>query len=180
VPDRPARPRRSARPGRHRHADLLAVYLNDHVTGATAGVELFERSASARRGTSVGEQLARLAEEVAQDRRTYLALMEGLGVEVQRSKLALAWVGEKLTRLKGNGRLVRRSPLSDLVELEALYLAVRGKEAGWHSLRIVAEQDDRLDPAQLDELIAGAGRQIAVLERLRRDEVRRLFGGASG
>jgi hypothetical protein len=167
-------------PARHAHHPLLAVYLRDHLTGATAGLELFERAARARRGTPAGAELARLVHEIGEDRETYKALMATLGVHVSLPKVALAWVGEKVTRLKSNGRLVRRSPLSDLVELEAIHLGVWGKEAGWHTLRIVAESDDRLDVARLDELIARARRQVATLERLRRDEARRLFAPTTG
>ena len=163
-------------PARHANPGLLAVYLNDHVTGATAGLELFERAARARRGTPAGEELARLAREIGEDRETYKALMAALDVPVARYKVALAWLGEKATRLKSNGRLVRRSPLSDLVELEALYLGVTGKEAGWRTLRIVAEVDDRIDVGRLDDLITRARRQVETLERLRREQARALFG----
>jgi hypothetical protein len=106
--------------------------------------------------------------------------MATLGMHVSLPKVGLAWVGEKMTRLKTNGRLVRRSPLSDLVELEVMYLGVSGKEAGWRTLRIAAEQDDRLDVDRLDELIARARRQVATLERLRQEEARRLFAPTSG
>lgn len=170
-------PPAGARPA---HADLLAVYLRDHLTGATGGLELAERAARARRGTPAGAELARLARGIAEDRETYRALMADLGVEVSRSRVVLAWVGEKVTRLKTNGRLVRRSPLSDLVELEVLYLGVSGKEAGWQTLRIVAEQDERLDVARLDPLIARAREQVETLERLRREEARRLFATQTG
>jgi hypothetical protein len=106
--------------------------------------------------------------------------MATLGVQVSLPKVALAWVGEKVTRLKSNGRLVRRSPLPDLVELEVMYLRISGKEAGWHTLRIVADSDDRLDVDRLDELIARARRQVATLERLRQEEARRLFAPTTG
>lgn len=166
-------------PARHAHPHLLAVYLRDHLTGATAGLELFERAARARRGTPAGDDLARLAQEIGEDRETYKALMATLGVHVSLPKVALAWVGEKVARLKSNGRLVRRSPLSDLVELEVMYLGVAGKEAGWHTLRIVAESDHRLDVDRLDELVARARRQLETLERLRQEEARRLFAPAT-
>jgi hypothetical protein len=46
---------------------------------------------------------------------------------------------------------------------------VHGKRAGWVSLRVVAEGDDRLSVDELDELIARADRQSAEVEQLRRD-----------
>ena len=78
-----------------------------------------------------------------------------------------AWIGEKAARLKLNGYLLARSPLSDLEELEMLRLGVEGKAAGWRTLRVLAETDERLDPGRLDELIAGARRQADLLEELR-------------
>jgi hypothetical protein len=38
-----------------------------------------------------------------------------------------AWIGEKLGRLKLNGHLIRRSPLSLVIELEGLQMAVRAR-----------------------------------------------------
>ena len=76
-------------------------------------------------------------------------------------------MGEKAARLKLNGHLLARSPLSGLEELEMLRLGVEGKAAGWRTLRVLAETDKRLDPDRLDELIARARRQADLLEELR-------------
>ena len=57
-------------------------------------------------------------------------------------------VGERIGRLKPNGRVLRRSPLSDLIEVEALVDAVAAKRTGWHALAAV-----RL-PADLDDEVA--------------------------
>jgi hypothetical protein len=43
-------------------------------------------------------------------------------------------MGEKAARLKLNGHLLARSPLSSLEELEMLRLGVEGKAAGWRTL----------------------------------------------
>ena len=62
--------------------------------------------------------------------------------------------------MKLNGRFVRRSPLSDVLELEALLSAVRGKRAGWEGMRVLATNDARIDVAELDDLIVRADSQI--------------------
>jgi hypothetical protein len=93
--------------------------------------------------------------------------MAVLGIKVRRYKVGAAWIGEKAGRLKLNGHLFARSPLSDLEELEILRLGVEGKAAGWRTLRTLADSDARLDPARLDELISRARRQADVLEDLR-------------
>jgi hypothetical protein len=147
--------------------DLIGIYLNDHLAGATLGTELAWRAAAAVVGTAVAGDLRRLAEEVAEDRGALLGIMATLGVPVRHYKAYAAWIGEKAGRLKFNGHLTSRSPLSSLEELEMLQVGVTGKAAGWRTLKALAARDSRLDPGQLDELIARAQRQTGVLEELR-------------
>ena len=147
--------------------DLIGIYLNDHLAGATGGTGLARRAAAAARGTAAAGDLQRLAAEVAQDRAALLQIMAALGVPVRHYKMYAAWAGEKAARLKLNGHLTSRSPLSSLEELEMLRLGVEGKAAGWRLLRTLADQDSRLDPGQLDELIARAARQSGSLEEMR-------------
>jgi hypothetical protein len=147
--------------------DMLGVYLNDHLAGATAGSELAHRMARSYRGREESDPLSRLAVEIAQDRSALLAIMATLGVTVAAYKVGVAWIGEKIGRLKFNGGLLGRSPLSDLEELELLRLGVEGKAAGWRTLRILADIDRRLDAERLDELISRARSQADQLEELR-------------
>jgi hypothetical protein len=146
---------------------LLGIYLNDHLAGATAGTELARRMARSHRGREDGGPLNRLATEIAQDRSALLNIMAALGVTVRAYKVGAAWIGEKAGRLKFNGRLLSRSPLSDLEELEILRLGVEGKAAGWRTLRARADTDARLDAGRLDELISRASCQVEELEELR-------------
>jgi hypothetical protein len=148
-------------------AGMLGIYLNDHLAGATAGTELAHRMARSHGDEEDSGTLRRLAAEIGQDRAALLDIMAVLGIKVRRYKVGAAWIGEKAGRLKFNGRLFARSPLSDLEELEILRLGVEGKAAGWRSLRALAGPDPRLDPVRLDELIARARRQADVLEDLR-------------
>ena len=148
-------------------ASMLGIYLNDHLAGATAGTELARRIARSHRGQPNSGALRRLAAEVAQDRATLLDIMAALGIKVRRYKAGAAWIGEKAGRLKFNGRLLARSPLSNLEELELLRLGVEGKAAGWRTLRALADTDTRLDLARLDGLISRARRQAELIEDLR-------------
>jgi hypothetical protein len=146
---------------------LLGIYLNDHLAGATAGTELARRIAASHGRSAVGGPLHQLAAEVAQDRAALQDIMGALGVPVRGYKVYAAWVGEKAGRLKFNGHLLTKSPLSYLEELEMMRLGVEGKAAGWRTLRVLAGSDKRLDAARLDDLIARAQRQSDVLEELR-------------
>jgi hypothetical protein len=146
---------------------LLGIYLNDHLAGATAGVELARRLAASRRSPSPGDDMQRLAAEIAADRAALIEMMAALSIPVRSYKVYAAWIGEKAGRLKFNGHLLTRSPLSNLEELELLRLGVEGKAAGWRTLRILADQDEHLDSARLDELISRARRQADLLEECR-------------
>jgi hypothetical protein len=143
--------------------DLLAIYLQDHLAGATAGLELARRTRGANEGTTYGDFLSQLEREIAEDREDLRELMRRLEVGEDRVKIAAAWTAEKAGRLKLNGRLTGYSPLSRLVELEGLAAGVTGKLSGWRALRAIAERDERLDPVELDRLIARAEGQLSSL-----------------
>src|SRR6201996_9794088 len=123
-------------------AELTGISLNAHLAGATAGTALAQRAA---RGQDGGDQatLQRLAGEINADRRALLEIMALLGVPVRHYKTAAAWLGERAGRLKPNGRLRTRSPLSSLEELELLRLGVEGKAAGWRTPRELADTEPR-------------------------------------
>jgi hypothetical protein len=163
----------------HSRRTLLGIYLNDHLAGATAGVELVRRAAGACRGSATGGALEILARDIAEDRAALVEIMRALGAPVRRYKVYAAWVGEKVGRLKLNGYLRGRSPLSTLVELEALRLGVEGKAAGWATLRSLAEQNPRLDRQRLDRLLDGARQQSRMLEELRIRTAAEIFAAAS-
>jgi len=138
----------------------LDIYLNDHLAGATVGVELSRRAAKSNRGTPVGEFLERLHHEIVEDRRTLLAVMRVLGADTSPAKPAFGWNAEKAARLKLNGRLRGYSPLSRLIELEGLETGVAVKRALWQALARAFPDDPRLASFDLDALIARAERQL--------------------
>jgi hypothetical protein len=152
----------------------LATYLNDHLMGATLGVELARRAAGENKGSELGDFLSGLAPEIEDDRDTLLALMSELGVKPDRLKVAAGWTSEKVGRLKPNAQLRGYSPLSPLVELEGLLIGIQGKLAMWIVLGDVA-QELGLDRARLDALAARAERQQADVERHRREVGRRAL-----
>lgn len=157
---------------------LLGIYLNDHLAGATAGTARVRYLLRSCRGSVLADALAPVAAEIADDRTSLLHIMRRLDVPVRRYKVYAGRAAEQVGRLKSNGSLVRRSPLSTLWELEALALGVEGKMAGWETLRDLATTDERLDARRLDELIERARRQHATLEALRHKQVVVAFRAA--
>ena len=154
---------------------LLELYLADHLAASAAGLALARRSAQSNAGTALGESLRRLAAEIEDDRRTLRAIVAELGFRESKVKDALARFGEKVGRLKLNGQLRGYSPLSRVLELEALSVGVAGKLALWESLQSVPALSARLPDCDLDQLAQRARRQRAEIEEHRIEAARETF-----
>jgi hypothetical protein len=146
----------------------LAVYLNDHLAGATLGLELARRATRENRHNDYGLALAALTAEIAEDRRTLVELMGRLSVPRSKVKAGAAWAVEKIGRLKLNGQIRGYSPLSRLIELEGLAAGIEAKRVMWQALlQVQAPWDERLRDYRLDALIARADDQRRRVEPLR-------------
>lgn len=145
--------------------ELLAIYLNDHLAGATAGVELARRlRAGNEDDPEFGPALAEVCAEIEADRETLKAVMDRLGVGQSKLKPLAAVLGERVGRLKPNGRLWGYSPLSRLDELELLQIGVAGKRRLWRALEHTRPGD--LPGFDLGALAERATGQLRRLETL--------------
>jgi hypothetical protein len=149
----------------------LGIYLDDHLAGATAGVELAAKLGSDHEDPA----LAALAEEIRQDRAALEELMERLEIQKNPLKQVVGWVSEKLTRLRFNEQLTGSADLSRLLQIEALSLGVEGKLLLWRALKEIAAMDARLAATDLDNLIDRARRQRETLEPYRLDAAAKAF-----
>ena len=131
---------------------LLEIYLADHAAASTAGLELARRVAHSNAACSFGEALERLAREIEEDRRTLERVVAELGFRRSKVKETLAWTGERAARLKLNGQIKGYSPLSRVLELEALSVGIAGKLARWQSLQSLPHIRVRLPDLDLEEL----------------------------
>jgi hypothetical protein len=108
--------------------------------------------------------LAELLPELRSDREAVERLLGELGRAPSRVKSAAAWLGEKAGRLKFNGNPRGYSPLTRLVELEGLELALTGNRALWRSLEHAAPADWREDARRRG---ARADERVGRVEQLR-------------
>ena len=146
---------------------FLRIYLQDHLAASTGGVELARRTAGANRGTTYGDALSRVAEEVEADRHALEGIMDELGVGADRAKNLTLWAAEKAGRLKPNGQLTGYSPLSRLVELEGLITGINGKLSLWHTLLQIAPDEPRIDTERLGRLLERGQQQLSTVVGLR-------------
>ncbi|SDH05152.1 Carbon monoxide dehydrogenase subunit G [Lentzea fradiae] len=97
--------------------------------------------------------------------------MHEVGVESRPHKAAIGWLSEKAGRLKLNGRVLGRSPLTDVVELEGLRLGIEAKSAMWRTLRKLQSFDED----RIDRLARRAAEQAELVDRYRVRRVPQAF-----
>jgi hypothetical protein len=144
-------------------SELLPIYLNDHLAASTGGAELARRAAGSNHGTEFGDFLENFAAQVEADRAQLEDVMARLNVSRDQLKVGAGWLAEKIGRLKLNGRLFEYSPLSRVVEIEALIAGVNGKLALWRALAVAAPEEPRIADIDFVHLIGRAEEQLAGL-----------------
>lgn len=154
--------------------DLLAIYLRDHLVGATGGLALARRAVGTMTSAAHTHALAQLADEIEDDLEALRRCAEALGIARPRVREAGALAAERVGRLKLNGQLRGTSPLSPVVELEALLLGVTGKTSCWRVL--MAGGIAPLLPADIDLVALEA---IALDQRRRLEELHREASSAA-
>lgn len=152
----------------------LRIYLNDHLAGATVGIELAKRSQKSNRATPLGDFLAEFVSEASADKAQLEELMNFVGAGKNIVKSRTAWMAEKVGRLKPNGQLTGYSDLSRLVELEGLMVGVTGKIGLWRSLQ-EAFSPAQPPPADFQALLQRANDQLTELQGHHREAAAKAF-----
>ena len=152
---------------RLRNDTRLATYLNDHLAGATGGVNLARRVVAAHQDTPDAMTLDEIAREIAGDRATLEDVMRRLDIERNDLKQLSAWSLEHARRALPHTWLLDRGGLGRMEELEMLVLGVTGKLALWRALATTHGDDPRLGGIDFDALCQRASSQRDRLEQLR-------------
>lgn len=156
----------------------LARYLRTHLAGSSAGVDLFDRAAKGLPEPAASE-VRRIQQQLVEERAALKEIMTALGVHENPVFNLATKAGERVARLKPNGDLIHRTRATDVVELEAMLIALAGKLAGWESLLAIAEEDPRLDKEELKRLRDQTRAQRKALRRLHAAAAKRAFGRAA-
>lgn len=157
----------------HSGERILGTYLKDQLALGVLWRELARRAQRNNRGTSLGEALEHVATGIAEDVETFRSIMRRLGIRPNPVKVVAALGGERLERLKLNGRLRQYSPLSRFEELEFLTMGIDGKKQMWTTLRDLAGLAARLPDVDFDDLVERAQWQRSELEAFRDRRARR-------
>jgi hypothetical protein len=157
----------------------LATYLNDHLAGAVAALELMEHVERAYAGTPVERLVAAVRADVSADRDELEAFMRRLGVTESGPRKAAGWLAERVARLKLRLDDPSGGSLRLLETLEAIALGIEGKLALWRALGTVAGSVPELQGVDYDRLARRAGEQRDRLEPARLEAARAALGGGS-
>lgn len=155
---------------------LLQIYLTDHLAGATALLQRLKQMRKSYSDLPIHDDITRITAKIHAERRQLKGIIKGLGLSRRRHQELLAKLGELLGRLKLNGRLVSRSPLTPLLELELLRSGVIGKLSLWQTLGLLAD-DLGLDRAEFATLEQQALDQLEDIARAHQTMVGPAFKG---
>jgi hypothetical protein len=144
----------------------LHVYLNDHLAGATAGVDLVKQAAERHDG-DLGEFFAQLADEISADHNTLTSLMDQMGAHHSGAKEVLAKAGAEISESKFSGESLDDPEFGTFITIETLSIGVEGKVCMWKALKVVADDHPDLSSADVDKLLERGQSQRDRLEAKR-------------
>lgn len=156
---------------------ILTTYLNDHLAGSVAAIELLEHLGEITRGTEREGRFAGLQSEIEEDQALLRGLLQELGGSVSRVRGAAAWLTEKL----GEAKLKLDDPGSGelrlLEALESIGLGILGKLALWRALEVARDQSPALRKLDFPRLKSRALAQHEQVEGERLQVARAALGG---
>jgi hypothetical protein len=155
-------------PGRER----LHAYLNDHLAGSVAAIELLDDMIEHHSDDRFGKFFSDLRDDIRPDQEKLRDLIAKLGARESALRKAAGWVSEKFGRAKiGNG-----DDSAELLQaLEGLVLGITGKKLLWRSLGAVASDFSALQGTDFAELEKRAHAQFERVENLRLETARQAF-----
>jgi len=141
----------------------LNIYLNDHLAGSVAALELVEYLAKISSGTALEGFFKNLFNDIQTDQDTLKELMSRLGIEQSKLRKVTAWFMEKASAVKMHPNSLESDPMSLLQALEALQLGITGKKGLWRALATMASSDQRFDGFNFTALETRAEEQIGMV-----------------
>jgi hypothetical protein len=145
-------------------SDSLAIYLQDHLAGAKAAIDLLD-AMRVKKDKPLSNFAAHLLTEVQADKDTLQRLADKVGTGSNVIKEFSGWLGEKATRIKL--RHGSDDPFGEFEALEFLALGVRGKLSLWQALDVAAADQPRLSGYDYKQLAARAEIQYQEVEQQR-------------
>lgn len=154
---------------------LLALYLNNHLAGSVAGIELARRCHANNRGTPLGGFLSELIPQLEEEQTMVKQVLDRLGTQQQSVKKLGAWVFEKMGEI-AIGEYSRKHPaLAQVFEMEGILLGSTARQGLWTLLEICRSTDERLNSIDFNYYRKRAEQHCREIERHRQLAAREVF-----
>jgi|SRR5688572_18695793 len=144
--------------------ERLAIYLNDHLMGAAAALEIVDQFIT--EAPDLQAVLTELKADIEADREELTKLMNRLDIAESRIKRAGGWLAEQVAELKF---AMEDESLRRLERLEALALGIEGKLRLWRALDAASNFNKDLAGVDYSRLAQRALDQHNHVETLRID-----------
>jgi hypothetical protein len=148
--------------------DELAEYLNDHLAGSVAALELLDRLVETYAGKSLERFFRELRDDICKDQEQLEGLIAKLGIKQSAVRKAGAWLAEKFSRPTIDLEADSKSDLGLFLALEALVLGITGKRSLWRALHAASREVPALVQLDYSDL------EQRAIEQCERVEARRL------
>ena len=148
--------------------DHLAIYLNDHLAGATGALQLLDDLLNDD-DPSLRRLITELRQAIAEDRDELMRLMRSAGIDMSPARAGGGWIASKAAELKLALDDSTNGALWIFELLEALALGIEGKRALWSVLKSVSDVVPVLRVADYERLAGRADYQRQVIEGKRLD-----------
>jgi hypothetical protein len=153
----------------------LVIYLNDHLAGSRAALQLLDDMIESTRDTEDRAFLSALRAEIAADRDVLEDIIRRVSGAPSVVREMGGWIAEKLAQLKLIVDDPSNGPLRRLEALEILALGIEGKGSLWRALSLVAPSVPELAGVKFGDLVRRAAEQYARVEAKRIEAVHAAF-----
>ncbi len=155
--------------------DHIAIYLNDHLAGSVAALELLEQLEEDHSGSPLEGFFAELRTEIEADRQELESLMQRLDISESRTRKASAWLAGKFAELKLRLDDPAGGDLRLFESLEGLSLGIEGKRGLWLALAAAAKDAPSLQLLDYGRMAQRAEEQRTGVETKRLEAARKAL-----
>ena len=153
----------------------LGIYLNDHLAGSVAALELVEYLSNNYPDTTLETFFAELHADISADQDVLRDLLRTFGEEESAVRKAGAWLAEKVGRAKFGISENEVNGTGLLEALEGLALGITGKQLMWRALAAASETMPQLNGLDYGQLEQRAREQRDRVEEKRLAAAREAF-----
>jgi hypothetical protein len=152
--------------------ERLHTYLNDHLAGSVAAVELLDHLIEHHSEDRLGNFFDDLRNDIRADQEKLRDLIDKIDGKESALRKAAGWVSEKFGRVK----IGDADDSAELLQaVEGLGLGITGKKLLWRSLGAVASNFPALQGIDFGKLEDRAQEQFERVETLRIQMAREAF-----